>query len=346
MIDKIKVGRPDLLVKKVIIVDGPAGCGKTLFSPIIAALDRVELLTYAYAMEEICMLWYLRKIPEDAAVVMVQLLTDLQLYNTMMGRETNFRFSDLSSVFRDTNPWRYLKRIFSEGDEAVPGRIEREKPILHLTTHNLLERSEPVFAALGERLIFLDIDRHPLYRIKQVNFNMEHLIANVRNFTMHFQYDGMWLPYYVYGWEEEFLNCTNGVDKAIYKMANLGRIRQAAREKILRQHQAQIITVPFERFVIDPMPYLNQIVEKLETRITPATLGMMKKQNVPRRKYSEGIALAIYKRCGWTPPQAGADEQQEFSIRRDFAVKQGASPEALRLLDEISREYEQQYMKT
>ena len=83
--------------QKVIFVDGQAGCGKTLFSPVIAALERVELLTYAYNIEYICSLYYLGKMSSDAANSMVRLWTDLQLYNTMMGREINFRPSDLSS---------------------------------------------------------------------------------------------------------------------------------------------------------------------------------------------------------------------------------------------------------
>ena len=40
----------------------------------------------------------MQKIEKDAAVAMVRMLTDHKLYQTMMGRETNFRYSD---IFRD-----------------------------------------------------------------------------------------------------------------------------------------------------------------------------------------------------------------------------------------------------
>jgi len=114
------------LADKIVIVDGHPGCGKTLFSHIIAAMDRVELLNYAYEIEFICRLFYFQKIEEDAAIAMVRLLTDQKLYHTMMGRETNFRYFDLSSVFNATHKWRYFKRIFQKGDMIIPERIKNE----------------------------------------------------------------------------------------------------------------------------------------------------------------------------------------------------------------------------
>ena len=51
----------------------------------------------------------------------------------MMGRDTNFRYTDLSSAFQDSNPLRYFRRIFGEGDIVIPERIRNQKPILNLT---------------------------------------------------------------------------------------------------------------------------------------------------------------------------------------------------------------------
>ena len=103
-----KVVRQKQLTEKIVIVDGQPGCGKTMLSPIIATMERTELLSYAFEIEFICRLFHLNKIDNDAAIAMVRVLTDHKLYQTMMGRDTNFRYSDLSSVFQDSNPWRYF----------------------------------------------------------------------------------------------------------------------------------------------------------------------------------------------------------------------------------------------
>ena len=140
--------RNGYLAEKIVMVDGIAGCGKTLISPIVSSFDRVELLNYAFEIEFICRLQKLSKISDDATISLIRMFTDHKLYQTMMGRETNFRYSDLSSVFKDTDPIKYFKRIFSEGDLAIPEKIKREKPILNLTTHDLLSYSKPLIQSL------------------------------------------------------------------------------------------------------------------------------------------------------------------------------------------------------
>ena len=160
-----KVIRQKQLSEKIVIVDGQPGCGKTMLSPIIASMNRVELLSYAVEIELICRLSHLKKIDNDAAIAMVRMLVDHKLYQTMMGRDTNFRYSDLSSVFQDSNPWRYFKRIFQKGDLVTPEKIKNERPILNLTTHDLLGWSNPVLSGLGEAVLFIEVVRHPLYMV-------------------------------------------------------------------------------------------------------------------------------------------------------------------------------------
>ena len=107
-----KIIRNDHLAKKIVIVDGLPGCGKTMISPIVASFVRVELLNYAFEIEFICRLKELNKITGDATISLIKMFTDHKLYQTMMGRETNFRYSDISSVFNNPFPLRYLKGYF------------------------------------------------------------------------------------------------------------------------------------------------------------------------------------------------------------------------------------------
>ena len=62
----------------------------------------------------------LDKLDDDAAKAMVRMMSDHKIYQNMMGRDVNFRYSDLSSVFQNPKPLRYIRRIFSEGDMEVP----------------------------------------------------------------------------------------------------------------------------------------------------------------------------------------------------------------------------------
>lgn len=337
-----KVVRREHLCDKVVIINGQPGCGKTMLSPIISALERVELLTYAYELEHICALSFFGKIDFDAAVAMARMFTDLQLYNTMMCREINFRPSDLSSIFHDAHPGRYLGRLFQKGDKTVPQRIKKERPILNLTTHNLLPISEPLFAGLGGRFVLIELVRHPLYMLKQQTLNMEHLFTGTtRDFTIYFGYKEHQLPFFVQTWEDLFIR-SNPTEKAIYSIQKLSKLAEEKANFFKENYKANIITIPFEKFVIDPWPYMKKIEEKIDSKVNRATRKMMKKQNIPRKMYAEGIGLKIYKRCGWQPPKS-SNENHEFEIRRRFAEKQ-ASKEAIQVLDKICAEYEEKYL--
>ena len=113
MQNKIKTIRENLLLEQLILVDGKAGCGKSLFTAIVAAMERVELLSFSAELENLCALNYLGKISEDAVESMIQIQMDLAIYETMMSRRSNFRPGDVSSVFRDVEKWTYFKRLFS-----------------------------------------------------------------------------------------------------------------------------------------------------------------------------------------------------------------------------------------
>jgi hypothetical protein len=336
-----QIVRKPHLADKIVFVDGQEGCGKTLFTPILASFERVELLTYAYELEYICILRFLKKIEMDAAETMVRMLTDLQLYNTMMSRETNFRPSDLSSAFRDINSLRYLKRLFQKGDESVPGRITQEKPILNLCVHNLLGYSEPVFRALGSRAVLLEIVRHPLYMIKQQILSMEDLIDNPRDFRLYFQCGQYPVPYFAHDWENLFARLNN-TERSIYCIKHLTQLTEKVKHDLKEKYHACILTIPFECFVLNPWPYMEQIKDALGSRVTIKTKRMLKRQNIPRRMYAEGIGLPIYKRCGWQLPQ-GKNENEEFKLRRNFA-KKNASTETMVVLDQLCEEYEEKYL--
>lgn len=338
----VPTARDSRLVDSLVIVDGLPGCGKTLISSVIAALDRVELLMYAYEIEHVCALDFLKDMDSDAAANLVAMQADLRLYNVMMGREVNFRPTDLSSAERSPDPDRYRLRLEDPGDEAVPGRVAVEKPILHLTTHQLLPYAGPVFAAFGERLVYVDVVRHPLYMLRQESLNMTRLNNDVRDFQVYLRHGDRSMPFWTHGWEDLFLR-SNDTEKAVHFIDQVGGLERRVLEDTLAHNGAKVVVVPFERFVIDPDPYLLEIAGDLDSEVTDMTMRVMAEQNVPRAKWADGVGLDIYRRCGWEPPREDLDERGELEVRRRFA-SETAGPEAMRVLDRLCDEYEERYL--
>lgn len=339
----MKIVRPPHIADQVVIVDGLPGCGKTMMSPIVGALDRVEMLQYAYSLEYFCGLRYLDALTHDGATTMVRATTDLQLYNIMMGRETNFRWSDLSSVRLSASPWQYVRRLFQAGDAAAVQRIAAERPILHLVTHLMFVHTPLLIDALGTRVKMVEVVRHPLYMIKQQALYMDRFAADPRDFTMWIEFEGALVPWFARGWERKFLDA-GAMDRAIYMMEEMGRRHATMLAGLTDAQRAQVLIIPFERFVIEPDPYMRALETLLETSVVARTRREMKRQNVPRRMYADGIGRPIYAEYGWQPPAKGSDEAKEFARRREFAAA-SATPAALAVLDRLTEEYEREYMR-
>lgn len=340
-----RIVRETDLVTRVACVGGQGGCGKTLVTPIIGSFAKVEIQKYQYTLEHLCWLALMGRLEPDVATAMIRMQADTDLYHLSMSREANFRPLDLSSVFKNPGAWRYLRRLFQPGDAEAIARIRRERPILHYLTHHVLAIAEPLFSAFGDRLRVVEIVRHPLYMIKQLYlyYAERHAQTLVRDLTIWYTYRGHVLPCFAYGWEELYLR-SNIMDRAIYRIEQIAKLGQQAVHRLPESLRARIMILPFERFVLDPWPFLRQLERLLGSSVTRLTVRELKRQRVPRRMFAEGIGEPIYKEYGWQPPEPGADERRELETRRRFAA-QHASAEGLRALDRLCAEYEATHLQ-
>ena len=315
-----------------------------MMTPIISSFPRVELVQYSYEIEYAAALQSMRKIEEDAATTLIQMFADLQIYNVMMARETNFRWSDLSGVLSNPHRLRYLRRLFQPGDEAAVARIRSEHPILHLVTHWMLGVSPYLFNALGDSLRFIEVVRHPLYMLKQQFNYMHRRGTDPRDFSIWFEYEGQSLPWYAFGWEERFLRA-NDMDRTIFMIDEHQRLNDRVVAGLTDSERSRLLIIPFERFVTQPAPYLHQMESLMGVETGVLTRRALKKQNIPRAMYADGIDLPIYRENKWEPPRKGSSETTEFERRREFAA-QHATPEAMEVLDRLGSEYEHRYLET
>ena len=126
-------------------------------------------------------------------------------------------------------------------------------------------------------------------------------------------------------------------------MQKISELTEDIKNKLKKEYGDQIMTIPFEHFVLDPWPYLNNIKNTLKSKITNRTKKVIKKQRVPRKKIADSIPLDAYKKCGWEPPEKNLTENQELDKRRQFAFDNGASKHALDVLDKLCENYEKNY---
>jgi hypothetical protein len=341
--DTVTASRNTCLFERVLFLDGLGGTGKTMMGPILSSFRRVETQRMDHVHEFVCALHFLGRMTEDAAVVMSRMYGDIALYNAMIARESNFRPTDLSGVLKNPRRWTYVRRLFAPDGDAVLPRLQRERPILHIHSHQMLGIAGPVFRAFGPALRVVEMVRHPLSLVPFFSTWIERFAHDARDFNVWFDYRGHVLPWWARGWEEKFL-ASRPMDRVIYLIERLTHLAESALVALDDETRARVIVVPFEKFVVEPWSHLRRIEAALETTMTPGTRRVLRREKVPRQHSGAGRDLPIYRRYAWEAPPPGSTEPEELRRRRELAARD-ASAEALAVLDAMSAAYEARYLE-
>ena len=128
-----------------------------MLTPILSTFERMELPRIEHIYEYVCALSFLGRIEDDAAVALLRMYIDIAGYNSAIGRESNFRWPDLSGVWRNGFGAEYIRRLWQPDGEAVVDRMNKRRPILPILSHQALGTMRPLFMALGKRLVVLEM---------------------------------------------------------------------------------------------------------------------------------------------------------------------------------------------
>ena len=331
--------RDNILCKEIVFVDGMSGTGKSILSPILASFERVEKMRFYGNIEKTSIMANYGKITTKNASLLINLMADEALFNTMISRETNLRPKDDSGILNNPKAWMYIKRLLKPGNDQVVDEIKQKSPVLHIVSHNLLQVSKPVFEAFGEDLSLITMVRHPVYMIEHWYNYVERFGTDPREFNLTVGEKGM-TPWFA-GDIDNYLSLSR-MDKVIYGCENLLIMHEKALAKLSFKEKERLILVPFESFVIDPLIWVEQLTKFLNTRTTKATSRILKKQKCPREFINAGKGHSHY---GFNKKNAQLSETDDYDRRMTF-IHEKASTEALIVLKRIAKNYENKYIFT
>ena len=332
----IEFARPIHLCKQIVILDGLTGTGKTMFSPLVSSYERVQNARFEYMFEYLCISAANNKLSSDASHSLLNLLADTKYYDGVISREVNFRPGDLSSVFKSSKAFKYVKQLFQADGAAAGERIEKENPILFLVTHQLLSCMQPALNAFGERLRIIQMVRHPLYLLDHWHSYIDMHGHSPRDFTIWLDHSGSLVPWFAAGSEEKYVNA-QPFDKVIYVIhALLQTVFQKATDQSLKD---TIAFVPFEQFVLSPDGYVKRIEQLIGAPATAATQKVLHSQKVPRKFINAGPQKNIYKRYGLIKQDQTVTHESDYQ-RLLNAARTRSSAEAFEVLESCIKEYE------
>lgn len=275
--------RKNNLIREIVMVDAIGRSGKGMLAHVLSSFEWVEKQHNLDIFEWIGILWRSGKITKDAAVTLLRFEGDTRLYNAFISRDVNFRLTDDTGVFKNADPTKYFRRLFTDGGAEAVERCLAERAIMQTCIHDGIRNAELFFDAFGEKLKIIYITRDPVYLIYE--WNKSDFGRRIGNDLREFQLTVRWgdgvVPYTAIGWEEEYLSLIPH-DRVIALINYHFNLNMDCYVKLDKRMRAMVLMVNFEELVTDPMLTCNRIAGFLGTKTTPYTEEILRKERCPR----------------------------------------------------------------
>jgi hypothetical protein len=271
------------IAQTVVLVDGIARSGKSIIAPIISSFDRVEILRVDETLDITSSLYAMGQISRDATIAMLRMKIDINLYNGLIGRDSNLRFGDYSSIWKNSNLLRSLKRLKSKEGAPVLETVENDRPIYQQTTHDQLGNIDLFIAAFGDGFKNIQMIRHPADMISSwMRRNWGNRIGtDPLAFTLTIYHQGQDLPFYAHGWEDAYIAATPA-GRVVRAIEQVWDRNQSVYQSLDETQRQQVFFISFEDFVKRPDAHIQPLADFLGSATTRRTPGAIKRENCPR----------------------------------------------------------------
>tara|TARA_B100001093_G_C26839813_1_gene1020019 strand:+ start:274 stop:1410 length:1137 start_codon:yes stop_codon:yes gene_type:complete len=336
---------------KIVFVNGFGASGKTMVSPIISSMHNVENLVFPYEIQWVSSFLYSEQIEEDAYVEFLKQYADQTIYNQLMGRNSNFRPSDISSILQSKKKIKYIRRIFEKGDHYVVDKIKTENPILNFTTSHLTFFINEIGKAYGKRVLFIETIRDPMYMFVQAKIN--HKQTHLGNREKHFTFEtfqgnerAFFFDYFTRNKNFDYSKENNINEDIVIYLEKIFNFYFKLNFDKIDMNGGKVIFLPFEKFVLNPDIWINEILKILKIKKTKILESELKKQNVPRKFLQDGYYRSVYERFGYKPTKikfnsfVEADKHYKETVTLEFTNKNNKIDKDLfKRLEKLSNDY-------
>ena len=193
-----------------IIIDGFSGSGKILIAELLKAVKSTEISKWELSYDYIPILYSFGSIQKKAASSTLRTIFDEITYTMSIGREINLRPKDLQFALRHPKWIKYLKAMLNKAykDKYIEEKLAPNMNIpiiVHMSTfnNNLIEET------FQENIKLIYTFRDPLFILETYSSYIDRIGNDPREFTPKISSKIIDLPWYAYGWEEEYIKINN-----------------------------------------------------------------------------------------------------------------------------------------
>ena len=278
---KIELLRENM-VDDIVFISGLTRSGKAILCPIVSSFEKVEKVNVNFFLEQVPQLEYTEMLSKETAQYLLRSGMNLMVYDNAIGRNANFRPDDYTSVWKYKDPMQYVQRLFSPDKDIVIDKLNKDKSIFSMMAHNALWHAELWFKAYPQ-LKIIHVQRNPVeivYSWMGKKYGGD-FYKNTRANIVTFNYKGVILPYYAYGWEDEYLSCKD-TDKIILMVKKITKQHQISYNNLSQHLKKRVLFVKHHKIATDPDSALSEVLKFMGTTYSTSTPRILLEERCPR----------------------------------------------------------------
>ena len=269
-----------IFLENLILVTGTHTSGKSMISPIVASLKKVEMLRKIYYLDQLSNLHFFNKINDEAVKFMANHILDLSYYEQLIGRNMNFRYEDETSVANSKDPKFYTKRLKVKRGSQIIKKHKKINTLMLLDAHDGIWFNK-FWLNLGiKNLKIINICRNPIDVVNSwFNSDLGDAEKQLLCQIPLISYKQKIKPFYYY--KSINRNKLNKYDAAVEMVCECieNEIKNFKKIKDIKN----LIRIDFDNFAEKTNYNLSKICKFLKTNKTKHTNKIMRRERLPRK---------------------------------------------------------------
>lgn len=278
--------------ENVVVINGTYASGKSMISPIVSSLDRVEQTRKFLIIDQILNLYFLKKIKESSAIFLIRHFLDQSFYDQLIGRNINLRADDETSVFKSKNPIELFERVFRKRSPDIIHEHLKKKTIFSFDSHDTFMNFR-IWKKINPNFKFINVYRNPFDVVASwYKRGMGRLETIFINEIPMIKLKNKFIPFYYNKNLKKYFN-QNEMDKVIFMVLNCMKYEYLNYKKY--KNYKNCIFIEFEEFATNTNFFVNKILKFLKTTKGKKTNIILKRENCPRIITKENYNLNVMK---------------------------------------------------
>lgn len=263
----------------VVIITGVHCSGKSMLSPVVCSLKKVEPIRKILTVDQIIHLTSVKKIELSTASFLIKQLLDKHFYEQLIGRNTNLRPDDETSIFIAKNTNEMINRIFLKRGPKIINKHRKQKTIFAMDSHDAIMFFD-IWKNINKKFKFINIYRNPIDTVASwLKHGMGKMDEILINEYVMFKHQRKVFPIYQV---KNFIKYKklNEIDKIISMVLYCMESEYKNYKK--NKNSKNCLFLEFNDFASKTHIYLEKIQKFLKTEVSEETKKIMKRENCPR----------------------------------------------------------------